>query len=86
LQGSPTGEPLTRPLTVDTALQIALLHNRTLQASCEDHDVAQADLVRAGLLRDPVFEANAEFARGGGGVRFGMSLVAGFPCLRLDAA
>jgi cobalt-zinc-cadmium efflux system outer membrane protein len=71
-------ELLTRPLTVDTAIQIALLNNRSLQATYEDLGVAQADLVRAGLLRNPVFDADAKFVRGGGGVRIEMSLVADF--------
>src|SRR5687767_16004249 len=37
-------------LSVDQAVQIALLNNRRLQATYEDLMVAQADLVAAGLL------------------------------------
>jgi len=44
-------------LTVDEAIQVALLYNRDLQAAYEEVGVAQADLVEAGLLRNPVFEA-----------------------------
>jgi cobalt-zinc-cadmium efflux system outer membrane protein len=43
-------------LSVDQAVQIALLNNRNLQATYEDLGVAQADVVQAGLLRNPVFD------------------------------
>ncbi len=36
------------------AIQIALLNNRMLQASFENIGVAEADLVQAGLLTNPV--------------------------------
>ncbi len=42
-------------LTVDEAVQIALLNNRELQAEFERLGIAQADLVQAGLLSNPVF-------------------------------
>ena len=42
---------------VDTAVQVALLRNAGLQATFEDIGIAQADLVQAGLLRNPVFNA-----------------------------
>lgn len=48
-------EILARPLTVDGAVQVALLNNRLLQAEYEELGVAQADLVQAGLLRNPSF-------------------------------
>src|SRR4051794_10601483 len=47
---------LQRPLDGDAAVQIALLNNHNLQAMYEDLGVAQADLVQAGLLRNPVFD------------------------------
>ena len=50
---------LARPLTADAAVQVALLNNRTLQATYEDLGVAQADLVQAGLLKNPVFTFDA---------------------------
>lgn len=50
---------LGRPLTADAAVQVALLNNRTLQAAYEDLGVAQADLVQAGLLKNPVFTFDA---------------------------
>ncbi|HZL37997.1 MAG TPA: TolC family protein [Tepidisphaeraceae bacterium] len=46
---------LSRELTVDQTVQIALLNNRKLQATFEDLGIAQADLVQAGLLKNPVF-------------------------------
>lgn len=45
---------LAQPLTVDAAVQVALLNHRGLQAEYEELGVAQADLVQAGLLRNPV--------------------------------
>lgn len=44
-------------LTADSAVQIALLNNRDLQAMYADLGVAQADLVQAGLLKNPVLDA-----------------------------
>jgi len=57
---------LDQPLTPEQAVQIALLNNRRLQATYEDLMVAQADLVQAGLLRNPVFDAEVIFAQSGG--------------------
>lgn len=68
---------LSHELSVDAAVQIALLNNRSLQAVYQELGVAQADLVRAGLLRNPVFDASAKFTRGGG-VRLEMSIVEDF--------
>jgi cobalt-zinc-cadmium efflux system outer membrane protein len=48
---------LARPLTVDAAVQVALLRNREIQATYEDLSLAQADVVQAGLLSNPVFSA-----------------------------
>jgi len=45
---------LSRPLTVDGAVEVALLENPSLQATYEELGVAQAELVQAGLLRNPV--------------------------------
>lgn len=47
---------LQRPLTADTAVQVALLNNRSLQATYEELGIAQAEVVQAGLLKNPVFE------------------------------
>lgn len=54
-------ELLADELTPDEAVQIALLNNRGLQATYEDLGVAQADLVQAGLLSNPVFSAKARW-------------------------
>lgn len=48
-------------LTADTAVQIALLNNRELQATFEDIGMANADFIEAGLLKNPVFEGSARF-------------------------
>jgi len=58
---------LAQPLTVDQAVQIALLNNRNLQATFEEIGVSQADLVEAGLLRNPVFDAAIRWPTGGAG-------------------
>lgn len=44
---------LSGPLTADSAVQLALLNNRGLQASLEDIGISEADLVRAGRLPNP---------------------------------
>jgi cobalt-zinc-cadmium efflux system outer membrane protein len=54
-------------LTVDDAVQIALLNNRELQALYSDLGVAQADLVQAGLLNNPIFDASIKWPTSGGG-------------------
>ena len=46
---------LAQPLTVDDAIQVALLNNRGLQATYAELGIAEADLVQAGRLRNPVF-------------------------------
>ena len=59
-------ELLSRELSPDAAVQVALLRNRRLQATYESLGIAQADLVAAGLLQNPVFDAELRFQRGGG--------------------
>jgi cobalt-zinc-cadmium efflux system outer membrane protein len=49
---------LSRPLGAEDAVRVALLRNRGLQASYAELGLAQADLVEAGLLRNPVFDAS----------------------------
>jgi len=46
---------LARPLSADDAVQVALLNNRSLQASYAELGIAEADLVQAGRLANPVF-------------------------------
>lgn len=43
-------------LNVDMAVQVALLNNPRIQEAFEDIGIAQADLIEAGLLSNPVFE------------------------------
>ena len=44
---------LEKELTVDSAVQIALLNNARLQATYEELGVSQAEVVQAGLLQKP---------------------------------
>jgi outer membrane protein TolC len=46
-------ELLGKPLTVDDAVQVALLNNRGLQAGFQELGIAEADLVQAGRLPNP---------------------------------
>lgn len=48
-------ELLAKPLTADSAVAIALLNNRSLQATFSDLGIAEADLVSAGRLPNPTF-------------------------------
>ena len=48
-------ELLKTPLNVDAAVEVALLSNRELQAQLANLGIAEADLVRAGRLRNPGF-------------------------------
>ena len=52
---------LIQELSVDGAVQIALLNNQHLQAIYEDLGVTQADVVEAGLLENPVFFGQTRF-------------------------
>lgn len=56
---------LQHELTADAAVQVALLNNRNLQAAYASLGVAQADLVEAGLLENPVFSATVYSGRAG---------------------
>ncbi len=58
---------LAAPLTPDSAVRIALLNSRDLQAILEELGVAQADLWSAGRLRNPTFFASARWPSGGAG-------------------
>jgi cobalt-zinc-cadmium efflux system outer membrane protein len=57
---------LAGPLTADGAIQVALLNNRSLQATYADLGIAQADVVQAGLLTNPVFGGAVFFPVAGG--------------------
>ena len=63
---------LERPLAADEAVHIALLNNRGLQASYWSLGVAEADLVQAGRLQNPVFDFKR--SHGGGEVEIERTL------------
>jgi cobalt-zinc-cadmium efflux system outer membrane protein len=65
-------------LTPDAAIQVALLNNRDLQALYAALGVAQADLVQAGLLRNPVFDAIIRFPVSGAPAEPELSVALGF--------
>jgi cobalt-zinc-cadmium efflux system outer membrane protein len=65
---------LDGPLTLDGALEIAMLNNRGLQATIEQLGIAQADLVEAGLLENPVVGGNLIVSTKGNGFGGGLSL------------
>ena len=69
---------LAKELTADEAVQVALLNNQNLQATYEELTVAQADLVAAGLLRNPVFDAEVRFPEAGGGAGLELAVVQDF--------
>ena len=52
---------LKKPLTVNSAVQIALLNNRELLATFEDVGVSAADLREAGLWKNPSFNLSVRF-------------------------
>jgi cobalt-zinc-cadmium efflux system outer membrane protein len=52
---------LAHKLTAERAVQIALLNNRDLQARFEEIGIAHADLIEAGLLKNPSFAASFRF-------------------------
>jgi outer membrane protein TolC len=53
---------LQHTLSAEDAVQIALLNNRSLQASFEDLGVSEADLVQAGRLPNPRFTLRHAFS------------------------
>lgn len=55
---------LKQDLTEESTVQIALLNNKALQATYEELGVAQADLVQAGLLRNPSLNLSVLFPEG----------------------
>ncbi len=67
-------ELMAQPLTVDRALQVAMLNNRELRATLEDLGVAQAELVQAGLLQNPVISGDLVNSTKGNGLGGGLAL------------
>src|ERR1700758_1848438 len=52
---------LRKPLTVDTAVQIALLNNRSLQATFEEIGLSAADVLEAATIPNPRFDLAVRF-------------------------
>ena len=69
---------LERRLTADDAVQIALLNNRDLQAVYTELGIAQADLVQAGLFKNPLLDAAVFFPLSGVRPDFSLNVVVGF--------
>jgi len=65
---------LSEPLTPERAVQVALLNNRMLQATIEELGVAQAELVQAGLLENPMIGGDLMISTRGNGFGGGLSL------------
>jgi cobalt-zinc-cadmium efflux system outer membrane protein len=61
-------------LSVDGAVEIALLNNERLQAIYEDLSIAQADLVQAGLLQNPSLSGGVTVPVAGPGVQTGFDV------------
>lgn len=73
---------LEQPLAADDAVQVALLNNRGLQATYWSLGVAEADLVQAGRLQNPVLD----FKRSHGGGEVGIERTLTFNLVGLITA
>lgn len=71
-------ELLATSLSVGDAVRLALLNNPELQGRLEELGIRRADLVRAGILRNPVLTAAIRFPEGGGRTNLEFSLVQEF--------
>lgn len=71
-------QTLSRDFSADEAVQIALLNNRNLQATFENLGIAQADLVTAGLIRNPVLDGDILFSTAGGGTAVELTVLQNF--------
>jgi cobalt-zinc-cadmium efflux system outer membrane protein len=69
---------LENALSADETVQVALLNNRELQALYAELGVAQADLVQAGLLSNPVFDGSVLFQVAGGPAKLDLSVAMSF--------
>ncbi|HZP87728.1 MAG TPA: TolC family protein [Burkholderiales bacterium] len=58
------GRLLATPLTPQSAVQLALFNNRRLQVQFERLGIAQADLVEAGLLENPLLSLSLYYGAG----------------------
>lgn len=59
------GTLLSQPLTCEASIRVAFLRSPALQAEYERLGIAQADLIEAGLLDNPVVSGSARFPDGG---------------------
>lgn len=68
-------ELLRKNLTPDSAVQIALLNNRALQATFEELGIARADVLEATSLPNPLLLVSGRFPTGGGrtNIEFGIT-------------
>ena len=69
---------LEKKLTADNAVQIATLNNRDLQAVYSELGLAQADVVQAGLFRNPMLDAAVLFPLSGTRPDLQLGAVVGF--------
>lgn len=67
---------LGKPLTASSAVQVALLNNRSMQATLQDLHVSQADLVESGLLKNPLLSGDFRFS--GQGINFEFAIIQNF--------
>ncbi|MDP3162030.1 MAG: TolC family protein [Reyranella sp.] len=66
---------LSEPLTEDTAIQIALLNNRGLQAAYNDLGVSEAEYVQTSLPPNPALKVGRTFGSPGNFAEIGFQLV-----------
>jgi cobalt-zinc-cadmium efflux system outer membrane protein len=64
---------LAVPLSEEAAVQIALLNNRELRSAYDELGIARAELVQAGLLRNPVVFGNAKLFTAGPEIELGLT-------------
>ena len=65
---------LAEPLTEDSAVQVALLNNRGLQAAYNDLGISEAEYVQTSLPPNPAMTVSRVFGTGGF-VEFGFQLI-----------
>lgn len=64
---------LSRPLTAESAVQIALLNNRSLQAEFEEIGISHADYIQAGLPKNPSVLGHIDFSSQGRATEFSVA-------------
>ncbi len=65
---------LSRPLTPETAVEVALLNNRELQSTYADLGIAQAAVVQATLWKNPILDGMVTQPYKGGAPDYGFNL------------